>query len=151
MIDALHLLLFLHIAGAIIAFGFGFTVPVMVRAAAGDPAAMSFMVRAGMRVGDTIITPTAISMAITGVLMLAVGSPFAKSAWLAVSVVLYVISLVLVFAVQRPAYKQMRAIMESGTPPGPEMAALAKKTRATGGALSGLVLVITFLMVTKPF
>ena len=27
MIDALHLLLFLHIAGAIIAFGFGFTVP----------------------------------------------------------------------------------------------------------------------------
>ena len=151
MLDPLRILLFLHILGAIIAFGFGFTVPVMVRAAAGDPASMSFMVRAGMRVGDTIITPTAISMAITGVLMLAAGSPYAKSAWLAVSVVLYVISLVLVFAVQRPAYVKLRGLMEAGTASGPDLAALAKKTRATGGALSALVVAITFLMVTKPF
>lgn len=151
MLDAFHIVLFLHILGAIIAFGFGFTVPVMVRATAGDPAAMSFLVRAGMRVGDTIITPTAISMAITGVLLIVLGSPFGRAAWLAVAVILYVISLVIVFAVQRPAYKAMRGLIEAGGPPGPELAALAKRTRMTGGLLSLLVVAITFLMVTKPF
>ena len=45
-----QLMLFLHIVGAIIAFGFGFAVPVIGKMAAAEPQHANWFLRAGKRV-----------------------------------------------------------------------------------------------------
>jgi uncharacterized membrane protein len=146
--------LYLHIMGAIVAFGFGFAVPVIGRMAAAEPQHASFFLRAGRRVSSTVIIPAALSMAVTGgLLVMTSGHGFAEL-WLDVAIVLYVIAIGLSLFVQRPAFD--RVIELTSTPPGPggpspEIPMLAARGRRTGYVLALLVLVIVGLMVFKPF
>lgn len=148
-----QLLLSLHILGAVIAFGFGFTAPIFGRQLALEPQHAPWYMRSVKRASDFVILPAAISMAITGVALVSTGGHRFEEPWLAISIVIYVVALVAVFAVQRPALKRLIAL--TATPPGPggpspEVPALVDRLRLVGYGLTLAVVVIVLLMVYKP-
>lgn len=148
-----QLMLFLHIMGAIIAFGFGFTVPVIGRLAGAEPQHGNFFLRAGRRVSDTVLVPAALSMAVTGAGLIHWGGHTPREMWLSLAMGIYVVAILVVLLYQRPLFN--RLIRLTATPPGPggpdpQIPALLKRTRLIGVGLGVAVFVIVFLMVYKP-
>lgn len=144
--------LFLHVLGAVVAFGFGFTAPVIARQAMADPQHIGFWLRASKRVGDTILLPATLSLFVTGVLLVLArfGSMVERQPWMVLSLVLYFLGLGLIFAIQRPTLGRLISATAAGGAPGPETLALARKLKMTGYVLSLFTIVILFLMVVKP-
>jgi hypothetical protein len=150
-----QLWLILHILGAIGAFGFGFAAPIFGAAVAKEPQHGNWFLRATKRVSDVLIIPLALSMAVTGTLLVMSTGGFSRfqEAWLAAAVVVYVIALLLVFLVQRPTLK--RLIESTSAPPGPagpppEVPALLSRLRLVGVLLLIAISTIVVLMVWKP-
>lgn len=150
-----QLWLFLHVLGAIVAFGFGFYAPFYGRASAQEPQHANWWLRASKTVSNVVIIPVAISMAVTGTLLVLTtgGTSRFQEAWLALALVLYVIALLVVFLVQRPTLSKVISLT-SGPPgpdgPPPELPALIKRMQASGFALLVLVVAIAALMIWKP-
>jgi uncharacterized membrane protein len=150
-----ELWLFLHILGAVAAFGFGFYAPIFGSAAAAEPQHGNWYMRAAKRVSNGVLVPVAISMAITGTLLVAStgGMRRFEELWLTVAVILYVISLLIVFLAQRPALiKVIELTSGLPSPGGPptEVPALLRRLRLLGYVLLLLVIAIVALMVWKP-
>jgi uncharacterized membrane protein len=150
-----QLWLFLHVLGAIVAFGFGFYAPVYGAMLSREPQHGNWYLRASKRVSDVVIIPVALSMAVTGTLLvMSSGGPQRFSElWLAAAVVLYVVALLIVFLRQRPTVK--RVIELTSAPPGPggpppEVPQLLSRLRLYGMVLLILVIAIVALMVAKP-
>lgn len=156
--DLFAILLFLHVIGAIIAFGPGFAAMVVGPMVAKEPQHANFYARTQLATARKIVTPVSISMAVTGIGMILVrgwGNITGDTRWLEVSILLYVIAVVFSMAVQAPAGRRLVELTSTppapGAAPNPEIPKAAAKVRTGGIILSGLVLVIAFLMVTKPF
>ena len=148
-----HLWMFLHILGAIAAFGYGFYAPIFGMASAREPQHGNWFMRASKRVSNVIILPFAILMLITGAMLVQSGSVEWSDRWLSVAMLLYVIALGIVFLLQRPALNKVIAL--SAEPPGPEgppagLASNVRKMQIYGTVLLVLTLVILALMVWKP-
>jgi len=155
MIDAstFQFWMFLHILGAIAAFGFGFYAPIFGMASAKEPQHGNWFSRASKRVSNIIITPFAILMFITGALLVETGGVEWSTRWLSIAMALYVIALIIVFALQRPALSKVIAL--SANPPGPqgpdpELIKNVGRMKLYGIILLLLTLVILALMVFKP-
>jgi uncharacterized membrane protein len=145
----------LHILGAIGAFGFGFTAPIFASAAAREPQHGPWYLRAVKRVSDVVIVPLALSMVVTGFLLVySIGDHrLFEQLWLSLSFVIYVVAILAVFLVQRPALKKV--IELTAQPPGPdgppaEVPALLDRLKYIGIGLTVAVIVIVYLMVAKP-
>jgi uncharacterized membrane protein len=152
------ILLFLHALGAIIAFGPGFTSMVVGPMVAKEPQHANFYARTQVAAGRRIVSPVAISMAVTGVALIVVKGWTTVTAgrhWLEVAILLYVVAVVVAMAVQAPAGRKLVELTSQppvpGAGPSPELRATAARVRQGGMLMSGLVVVIAFLMVTKPF
>jgi uncharacterized membrane protein len=149
------ILLFLHVLGAIIAFGPGFAAMVVGPMVAREPQHANFFARTQLATSKRLVTPVALSMAVTGILLVLTAPERYQALWLAVSVVLYVVALVFAFVWQTPNGRRLVELTSTppapGSPPSPEIPATAAKVRNGGIVLSLLVVVIVFLMVTKPF
>ena len=156
-----ELWLFLHVLGAIAAFGFGFYAPVFGTAAAREPEHGNWYMRASKRVSNGVLIPVAISMAITGTLLVVEtgGMRRFEQLWLTTSLVLYVVALGIIFLAQRPALAKV--IELTSGPPAPasplapagppaEVPALLRRLRLLGYVLLLLVIAIVALMVWKP-
>jgi uncharacterized membrane protein len=150
-----ELWLFLHILGAIVAFGFGFYAPIYGAMLSREPQHGSWYLRTSKRVSDLIIIPAAISLFVTGTLLVTTSGGMARfrEPWLAISLVLYVVALGIVFGLQRPSVTRVIAL--TATPPGPEgpppeVPALLSRLRLYGIILLLLVIAIVALMVAKP-
>lgn len=159
MSEVFTILLFLHVAGAIIAFGPTFSFPLMQRIAAGQPGQRLFVGQLSLAITDRITIPVAISMGITGVLMV-ITTSYPVRAWLMVAVVLYLALLGYSIFVARPLVKRLLAAMQQAPPPGaapapagppPEVMEMARRARLNGMLMGAGVLVIVALMVWKPF
>ena len=153
-----RLFLFLHVIGAIVAFGPGFAAAVAGAMVAREPQHANFFARSQLAVGTRLVTPAALSMAITGILMIAVrgwSTIVGATLWLPLAIVLYIIAIVFAVAVQTPAGRKLVDLTATppapGSPPPPELPATAKRVRNGGMLLSTLVVIIVFLMVVKPF
>jgi len=150
-------LLFLHVMGAIIAFGPPYAFTIMGRMAGSEPQHANFSVRQVYAISRAQVWPLAIVQGVTGVLLvIATGIRVEKQAWLLVAIVLYLIALVFSLTVQRTNTSRLIALTSApppaGAPPGPppEVAATVRRIQR-GGIFTGLlVLVIVFLMVAKP-
>lgn len=156
--DLFLILLYLHIMGAVIAFGPGFAAMVVGPIVAKEPQHVNFYARTQVATARAIVVPVAISMAVTGVAMILYrgwGNLAGGRHWLEAGILLYVVALVLALAVQSPAGRKLVELTAQppvpGTPPNPEIPATAKRVRMVGMTLSILVVVIAFLMVAKPF
>jgi uncharacterized membrane protein len=157
-VDLFLILLYLHILGAIVAFGPGFAAMVVGPMVAKEPQHANFYARTQMAAAMKVITPVALSMAVTGLAMILYrgwGNIVGSQHWLEVGIVLYVVAVVLAMTVQAPAGRKLVQLTSQppapGTPPDPEIPATARRVRLAGMTMAGLVMVIAFLMVTKPF
>lgn len=150
-------LLFLHVLAAIIAFGPTFAFPIIGAMSGHEPHHANFAVRVTHRVGDILVEPFAISMLVTGALMIwSAGIPLfdREARWLVVAIVLYLVALSLALFVSRPNVKRVIALSSGDAPPAgpppPEMMSAIGIVQRVGMALLVLLVVIVFLMVVKP-
>lgn len=145
--------MFLHILGAIAAFGYGFYAPIFGAATAREPQHSHWFAQAAKRVSTIIITPFAILMFITGVGLVQSGGVEWSARWLSIAMLLYFAALGVAIFVQRPAVNKIIALTEQ--PPGPdgppaELKAAVQRTKIAGVAMLLLMLTILALMVWKP-
>ncbi len=156
--DLFFFLLFLHALGAIVAFGPGFASLVVGPMVAREPQYANFYARTQLATGRAIVTPVSISMAVTGIALIAVKgwtNVTAGRHWLELAILLYIVSVVVAMAVQAPAGRKLVELTSQppapGAGPSPEIRAAAGRVRTGGMVLTALVVIIVFLMVTKPF
>jgi uncharacterized membrane protein len=172
--DWVPLFLFLHVMGAIVAFGPTFAFPIIGAQSAKQPQHAHFGALISELIEKRIVIPLAIVQGVTGVLLiLAAGFDWLNTRWLLVGILLYAIALAFAILVQAPAAARMVELTEmpaggpppgaggpppgaGGPPPGaggppPELLATAKKLQRGGMVLSVLIVLIVILMVTKPF
>ena len=148
--------LFLHILGAIVAFGPTFTFPIIGAMGGREPMHANFATRISHRISERVVLPLAIFQAITGVgLILTRHWDLLNTRWLLVAIVLYVIALSLALFRIRPAVQRVIAMTSAPPPPGasgppPELQAQIKRIQQTGPINGVLIVVIVLLMVLKP-
>jgi hypothetical protein len=148
--------LFLHIAAAIVAFGPSYVTPYVMRMVAAEPEHRSFISRMNLAISRKITTPLALSMAVTGALMIWVTN-YPMRPWLMIAIVLYIFLVGWSLLVQQPDSQRiidkMRELRESGAPPGPpppEVQKLIKRNRRGGKMLGVVTMLIVALMIWKP-
>ncbi len=152
--------LFLHVMGAIAAFGPSFVLPVIASQSRRMPSGALF----GLKLTDTVerrlIIPLGLFQAVTGIgLILSVPIDLSAAHWLVLGIVLYVIAITFAIFGQARTIESMIHLVESapppapGTPPGPPppaFMALAKRAQQGGILLSVLLVLIVFCMAVKP-
>ena len=149
--------LFLHVIGAIIAFGPAFSAfPIIGPMAGKEPQHANFAARVSGRIFQVRVLPLAIFQGITGlVLIFLTGfNPFSQL-WLGLGIVLYLIALSYALLIQAPTGRRIAELTATPPPPGasgppPELMAAVKRSRQGGMFLELLVVLIVILMVTKP-
>jgi uncharacterized membrane protein len=114
-VSLLPWLLYLHILGAIIAFGPGFALSIFGAAAGREPQHGNFVLRASSVVARRLILPLAILQGITGLgLVLIEGTELLTRPWLLLAIVLYAIALYVAIGLNLP---NLRRLIEMTTPP----------------------------------
>jgi hypothetical protein len=159
-----QIVLFLHVFGAILAFGPTYAYPIIGAMGGKEPMHANFATRVTEAIGMQRVYPLAILQGVTGVLLIFIANvDLTKSLWLGIAIVLYVLALSFAFTIQRNAVHHLIEVttMPAGGPPagGPPPGApagpppgvreaVAKVQR--GGIILGITIaVIVFLMVTK--
>ncbi len=159
----LAILLFLHIGGAILAFGPTFTFPILGPMAGREPQHVNFALRFQHRVAMRLILPLAIFQGVTGLLLIwRIDYNIFATGWLLAGIVLYLVLLGMNIGIGLPTASRLIALTSAPPPatpagvappsgPPPEVAALVRRGRLLGMLSAVLIVVIVFLMVTKPF
>jgi hypothetical protein len=115
----LGLLLFLHIGGAIIAFGPTFAYSIIGAMGGKEPQHANFALRVSHRINDRLVEPLVIWVGLTGLGLIIVGQRdlLGRDRWLLVAIAVYLTALTFALTVQR---KTVLALIDatSGPPPG---------------------------------
>lgn len=155
-------LLFLHVFGAILAFGPTYAYSIMGRMAGREPQHANFSTRQVAAISRAQVYPLAIVQGVTGVLLIAAsGIKPEKQPWLVAGIILYLITLIFALTVQRNWVARLIELTSApppqggpppGNPPGPppEVAATVRNIQRSAIFTGVMVAVIVFLMVTKP-
>ena len=158
-----QLFLFLHVMGAIVAFGPSFTFPLIGSASAKEPAHAHFGAVVSEIIERRLVLPFALLQGVTGVVLIVLLgiNPAAEGfRWLGVGIVLYLIAIGYSVAIQSRRAARMVELTATPPPPPapgapagppPEIAATAKGLRQGGMILSVLLVLIVICMVAKPF
>jgi hypothetical protein len=152
------LFLFLHVGGAIIAFGPTFALPLLGTMSRAEPQHANFAARASGLISQRRIIPFALSMAVTGaVLIWSTGRDLTAPAnyWLDLAILIYVVGIGYALMVQGPTGRRLVELTSQPPPPdatgpSPELLATAAKARRGSLILMAVVTVIVALMVFKP-
>ena len=99
---------------------------------------------------DRFANPAYVLLAVTGVTMVLLGDLRFTTFWIAGGIVLYVIAIVLGFAVYTPMLRGQIRALETGGPESEDYRRASSNARFVGILVAVIVLVIVFLMVTKP-
>jgi uncharacterized membrane protein len=151
-------LLFLHVLGAIVAFGPSFAFPIIGAMGGGEPQHGNFATRVSHAISSRLVYPIGITLPITGAGMILVRGidPSARpNWWLGIAIVLYIIAYGFSFFVQRGLVNRVIEITSTPPPPGasgppPALPPLVKRIQRGGMILTVLLIAIIFLMVVKP-
>jgi uncharacterized membrane protein len=142
---------FLHVLLAIIAVGFNATYGVWLARVAREPVpTQSFVLRGIKRLDDWFANPAYVLLAVTGVTMVLVGELRFTTFWIAGGIVLWAIAVALGFFVYTPMVRNQIHSLETAGPESPDYKRYAANARFLGIVLAVIVVVIVFLMVTKP-
>jgi hypothetical protein len=154
--------LYLHIGGAIVAFGPTIALPFIAAKAANEPMHGNFALRVSDVIVSRVVEPGAgfVFLAGLGLIWTRGWNPF-TTLWLGLAIILFLITLGFSLFVQTPVLKQMIALT-SGPPPAPaegqapagpppEFVALSKRAALGGQFMLLMLFSILFLMVFKPF
>lgn len=158
-------LLFIHVLGAIIAFGPSFSFPIIGAMGGHEPQHANFATRVTLEITDKRVEPLAVLQGITGLgLIWTGGINLFETRWLLVAITLYLVALVFALFVQR---RNVKRIVELSSGPGPapagatalgaapagpppELLARVRQVQLGGMFLGLLIVVIAALMVLKP-
>ena len=154
--------LFAHVLGAIAAFGPTYSMSIIGRMGGAEPQHANFATRVGLALAKQRIWPLALLQGATGVGLIVTGNVnLTTSLWLGVAIVLYVVALGYSYMVQTPTVKKIIEMTSAPPPPPapgiapsgppPALLALIRRSQLGGMFLAGLIAVIVFLMVVKPF
>ena len=153
--------LFLHVAGAIFAFGPALVFPIVASLAAREANYGHFAAEVNHAIAQRLVLPAASSMLVSGVgLIIASGVNLTRAPWLGAGIILYLVTMGVATGVLLPAGRKLVEATAGALPSGPatgapdgpppHLAALIKRLQVGGMILVGLVVVIIFLMVVKP-
>jgi uncharacterized membrane protein len=140
----------IHVLMAITALGANITYGVWLSRAAREPQHLAFTLRGVKILDDRIATPAYGVLLITGLLMIYVGKVPWTTPWLLASVILYVILVVIAAVGYTPTLRRQIVALDSGGPNSAEYQTLAARGTQLGILLAIVVVIIVFLMVTKP-
>jgi uncharacterized membrane protein len=160
----LAVFLFLHVAGAVLAFGPTFTFPFIGSMGGKEPQHVNFALRVQHRIASNLVMPLALFQAVTGIALIWVGNIDLFSGtnwWLVVGIVLYLIALSNSMFILLPHVRELITLTSMAPPapaegaapsgPPPRVAKLVQQSRQLGALNALLIIVIIFLMVTRPF
>lgn len=149
----------LHILAAIAAFGPTFAYGIIGARGGKDPRHALFATETIEAIANRLTYPIGLVVLVTGILMIfSADISLGDNPWLWIALILYVITYLFSFLVQRPAGLAMIAEMKKMTGPPPEgasgpppqLARLVKRTQLGGMFLTLMLVVIVVLMVWKP-
>lgn len=149
-------LLFLHVLGAIIAFGPTFSFAIIGAMGGMEPQHANFATRVSARISDRVVEPLAVVQGVTGVLLIiSAGLDLLATRWLLLGITLYVIALTFALTLQRTTVHKVIAMTSAPPPPGasgppPGLPELVMKVQRGGMFLGLMIIAIVFLMVVKP-
>lgn len=149
--------LYLHVMGAILAFGPTFAYSIIGAMGGKEPQHANFGARVTARIGTALSYPLAIIQGVTGVALILIGNfSLTSQTWLGLGIVLYAIALTYALTIQRATLHHIIALTSAPPPAGapagppPELRAAVTKVQRGGMFLGLMILVIVFLMVVKP-
>jgi uncharacterized membrane protein len=141
---------FLHVLLVVIAVGFNASYGIWIARAAREPEHMAHVLRGIKILDDRFANPAYVLILLLGLAMVwESGIPF-STLWIATSLVLYVVLVALAVAGYTPALRRQVALAEEGRVDSDEYRQVARRGATIGGILGVIVVIIIFLMVTKP-
>jgi uncharacterized membrane protein len=150
MPEPYNLLKFLHVLLAIVAIGFNASYGVWLARAGREPQHLGHVLRGIKTLDDKFANPAYVLLLVTGILTALVGNIPFEAFWIAASIVLWVVLVGVGLGVYTPTLRKQIALVEGGGSDSPEYQRLARRGLLVGGLLAAIVIIIVFLMVTKP-
>jgi uncharacterized membrane protein len=150
MISGYELIKFLHVLMAIIAVGFNATYGILLGRAAREPEHELHVLRTVKMLDDRFANPAYGLLLITGLLMVGFYAPRLTEFWIAAALALYAVAVVVGASVYTPTLRRQIATIEEQGPESPDYRALSRRGTVVGIFLAIDVIIIVFLMVTKP-
>jgi len=139
---------FLHVLMAIVAVGFNASYGIWLARAAREPEHQAHVLRGIKVLDDRFANPAYALLLVTGLVMVWVGDLELTQFWLAGGLTLYVVAVVLGLFVYTPTLRGQIQALQTGDTAG--LQRLSARGTAVGAALAVDVVIIVFLMVTKP-
>lgn len=150
MFEPYNLLKFVHVALAIVAVGFNASYGIWLARAGRQPEHLGHVLRGIKTLDDWFANPAYVLLLITGVLTTVVGGIPLETFWIAASIGLWILLVAAGLGIYTPTLRRQIALVESGGADSPEYRALSRRGIVVGALLAVIVMVIVFLMVTKP-
>ncbi len=148
--SAFEIVKFIHIVLAIIAVGFNASYGVWLARAARHPQHEGYVLRGIKILDDRFANPAYGLLLVTGLIMVAI-SPFELTTfWIALALALYGLTIVLGLVIYTPTLRDQIRALDAEGPESPGYRRLSTRGRVVGILLAINVVVIVFLMVTKP-
>jgi uncharacterized membrane protein len=139
-----------HILMAIVAVGFNISYGILIRRAASEPAHLGHVLRSVKLLDDRFANPAYGLLFVLGLAMVFIGPYDLADLWVWLSIGLFLVAVILGFAVYTPLLRDQIAAVEGAGPESEEYRALARRGQRLGPLLGGIVIVIVALMVLKP-
>jgi uncharacterized membrane protein len=141
---------FLHVLLAVVAVGFNASYGIWLARVAKEPEHAPHVLRGIKFLDDRIANPAYGLLLVLGLAMVwEAGIPF-STFWIAASLVLYVVLVIVAVTGYSPALRRQVALAEAGRVDSDEYRQAARRGGISGGILGVIVVIIIFFMVTKP-
>jgi uncharacterized membrane protein len=150
MLEPYDLLKFAHVMLAVVAIGFNASYSIWLARAGREPEHLSHVLRGIKTLDDRFANPAYVLLLVTGLLTAFVGNIPLETLWIAASIGLWLILLVVGLGIYTPTLRKQIALVEGGAAGSAEYTSLARRGMLVGVLLAVIVVVIVFLMVTKP-
>jgi uncharacterized membrane protein len=151
LITGYEILKWIHVLMAIIAVGFNASYAVWLPRAAKSPEHLAFALRGVKILDDRFANPAYGVLLLTGLTMVLTTPGLELTTfWILAALILYILTVVLAAAVFTPTLRKQIETLEAEGPQTARYQALANRSRVSGIVLGVIVIVIVFLMVTKP-
>lgn len=140
---------YLHILSVVVALGANLTYQFWMRRADESPEQLVFVIESVRRLDRSVANPAYIGAALFGIAIVLTGPYGFETPWIVAAIVLYVLVAIVGIAVYAPAMRTQLDLAKRA-PQSAAYAAAARRSRRLFFVPLALVLVIVWLMVTKP-
>ncbi len=144
------ILKYIHALLAIVAVGANATYGIWMARGAREPQHLGHVLTGIRFLDNRIANPAYGLLLVTGLAMVYVGKLSWRTSWIDAAVILYVVAVLVGIRGYSPALRRQIAAVESGGPQSESYRRAEASSRTLGLLFTVLVLVIIFLMVTKP-